>query len=148
MWRTSFRKVIMSKFIAVHPSTSHRGVERFENAAEFLKTRRFRLDGSRALAAMLLTAVVAAILVVANQLIETITDGHLFAAWIGLWALGFAAMALLMDPVFAAVASLRKVWGQWRAARRMAAQDAQMWESALSDARVMADIRAAASLSR
>jgi hypothetical protein len=138
----------MSKFIHIDQSTSHSGVERLENAASFFKLRSFRLNGSRALAAMLVTAVVAAILVVGNQLIETITDGHLFAAWIGLWAVGFAAMALLLDPVFAGVAVLRKAWGQWRVARRLAAQDEKMWDLALRDARVMADIRAAASLSR
>jgi hypothetical protein len=142
------KKVIMSKFNTAPASPSHQGVERLENAAAFFKTYRLRFDGSRALAAMLLTAVVAAILVVANQLIETITDGHLFAAWIGLWALGFAAMALLMDPVFAFVASLRKAWAQRRAARRLAQQDAQMWALAQQDARVMADIRSAASFSR
>jgi hypothetical protein len=138
----------MSKFIHIDQSTSHSGVERLENAASFFKSRSFHFNGSRALAAMLVTAVVAAVLVVANQLIETITDGHLFAAWIGLWAIGFAAMALLLDPVFAGVAALRKAWGQWLAARRLAAQDEKMWDLALRDARVMADIRAAASLSR
>lgn len=138
----------MSKFIHIDQSISHPGVERIENAASFLKTRALRFNGSRALAAMLVTAIVAAILVVANQLIETITDGHLFAAWIGLWAIGFAAMALLLDPVFAGVAALRKAWGLWRAERRLAAQDEKMWDLALRDARVMADIQAAASLSR
>jgi hypothetical protein len=90
---------------------------------------------------------VAALLVVANQVIDTITDGHLFAAWIGLWALGFAAMALLMDPVFAMVSQLRQAFAQWRTAQRLAAQDEKLWNLALQDSRVMADIRAAASFS-
>ena len=138
----------MSKFIHIDQSTSHPGVERLENAAKFFKSHTFRLDDSRALAAMLVTAVVAALLVVANQVIETITDGHLFAAWIGLWAIGFAVMALLSQPAFAATKALGKVWSNWRAARRLAAQDEKMWELAQRDARVMADIRAAASFSR
>jgi hypothetical protein len=135
----------MSKFIAVNFSTTHQGVERLENAVSFFKTRSARLDSSRTLAAMLVTALVAALLVVANQVIDTITDGHLLAAWIGLWAVGFAMMALLSRPVFAFARSVNKAWAQWRTARRLAAQDQQLWQLALQDARVMADIRAAAS---
>lgn len=138
----------MSKFVHIDVPTSHLGVERVENAVSFFKSRSVRFNGSRALAGMLVAALVAAVLVVANQVIETITDGHLFAAWIGLWALGFAAMALLLDPVFALTSGLRSAWRNWRAARRLAAQDEKLWDLALSDARVMADIRAAMSHSQ
>lgn len=142
----------MSKFVHVDFPATHLGVERVENAVSFLKTFRFRFDDSRTLAAMLVTALVAALLVVANQVIETITDGHLLAAWIGLWAVGFAAMALLMDTVFAAMRSLRSAMSlrvsQWRQAQRSAQQDADLMALASSDHRVMADVRAAASFSQ
>jgi hypothetical protein len=137
----------MSKFVHTDFSTTHPGVERFESALTYLKTHRLSFNGSRALAVMLTTALVATLLVVANQVIDTITDGHLFAAWIGLWAVGFAAMALLLDPLLALTATLREAWGDWREARRLAAQDEKLWELALQDARVMADIRSAASFS-
>ena len=135
----------MSKFVHVNLPTTHAGVDRLENAVSFVKARKFRLDSSRTLAAMLVAALVATLLVVANQVIDTITDGHLFAAWIGLWALGFAAMAFLMDPVFVMVRQLRHALVQWRAVQRLAVQDEKLWNSALHDARVMADIRAAMS---
>jgi hypothetical protein len=135
----------MSKFIHGNFSATHTGADRLENAASFIKTRSARIDGSRTLAAMLVAALVAALLVVANQVIETITDGHLFAAWIGLWALGFAAMALLMDPVFAMVRRWGHTFTQWRMAQRLATQDEKLWELAQFDSRVMADIRVAAS---
>lgn len=141
----------MSKFVHIDYSASHAGVERVENAVSFFKSRpfrKFRLDSSRTLAAMLVTALVAALLVVANQVIDTITDGHLFAAWIGLWALGFAAMALLTDPAFFAVRSFRLEFAKWRLAQRLARQDAAFLALASSDHRVMADIRAAASFVR
>ncbi len=138
----------MSKFVHVDFPATHLGVERVENAVSFLKTFRFRFDDSRTLAAMLVTALVAALLVVANQVIETITDGHLLAAWIGLWAVGFAAMALLMDPVFAAMRSLSSTISEWQLARRSAQQDADLMALASSDHRVMADVRAAASFSQ
>ncbi len=137
----------MSKFVHIDYPASHAGVERVENAVSFFKGRKAKFDGSRMLAAMLVTALVAALLVVANQVIETITDGHLFAAWIGLWALGFAAMALLMDPALGLVRQLRSGLAQWALARRTTQQDAAFWALAASDHRVMADIRSAASFS-
>jgi hypothetical protein len=135
----------MSKFVHLDVSTSHPGVERLENAAAYLSTQRARFSPSRTMAAMLVTALVAALLVVANQLIETITDGHLFAAWIGLWAVGFAVMALLTEPALRSARALRLAASNWAQARRLAAQDEKLWKSALQDARVMADIRAAMS---
>ena len=42
---------------------------------------------------MLLAAIVAAFLVVANQVVDTWTEGHLLAAWIVLWMVAFAALA-------------------------------------------------------
>src|SRR3990167_6223937 len=56
-------------------------------------------DNSRSLAGMLLAAVVAALLVVADQLIETWADGHLLVVWVALWSVAFAALALLAPPL-------------------------------------------------
>ncbi len=135
----------MSKFVHLDHPAHHVGAERLENAVSYLKTRRFRLDSSRGLASLLLAAMVAALLVVANQVIETITDGHLFAAWIVLWAVGFAAMALLAEPASQLFRKLRGPWAAWRAERRAAAEDEKLWDLALHDERVMSDIRAAMS---
>ncbi len=133
----------MSKFVNFDQSTEHLGVERMENAVSYLKTRRFRFDSSRSLASLLLAAMVAALLVVANQVIETMTDGHLFAAWIGLWAVGFAAMALLAEPASQLIRKLRGPWAAWRASRRAAAENEKLWNLALHDERVMAELQAA-----
>ena len=133
----------MSKFVQVDFSTHHEGVERVENAVSYLKSRPWGRNGARLQAGVLVAAVVAALLVVSNQLIETITDGHLFAAWIGLWAVGFAAMALLARPASQFVAKLRSAKRERQAARRASAQDAHYWQAALEDERLMADIRGA-----
>lgn len=47
------------------------------------------------LLAMLLALAVAALVVLADQRIDTWTDGHLFLGWMGLWVVIFAATALL-----------------------------------------------------
>jgi hypothetical protein len=133
----------MSKFVHLELPTRHAGVERVENAVAYLASKRPRLSGARIQASLLVAAIVAALLVAANQFIETVTDGHLFAAWIGLWAVGFAAMAILAAPASRFVADLRQSFAQRRQARLAAEQDRKYWQAALDDARVMADIRAA-----
>ena len=37
-------------------------------------------------------------MVVANQVIDTWSEGHLLAAWMVLWVVAFAALALLTLP--------------------------------------------------
>lgn len=101
------------------------------------------LDDSRTLAGMLLAAVMAALLVVADQVIETWTDGHLLAGWVALWTVAFAALALLAPPLrqmtaFVAGGFFRKI-SNVRAAR----EEAHMWEMASRDPRVVDEIRAA-----
>ncbi|WP_342619816.1 hypothetical protein [Rhodoferax sp. GW822-FHT02A01] len=100
-------------------------------------------DGSRTLAGMLLAAAMAALLVVADQVIDTWSDGHLLAAWVALWTVAFAALALLAPPLrhVAAFASagMFKQLAEWRARR----DEAHLWELACHDPRVVEEIRVA-----
>jgi hypothetical protein len=101
------------------------------------------LDGSRTLAGMLLAAALAALLAVADQLITTWTDGHLLAAWVALWTVAFAALALLV-PSLRHIAAHLSVgvfvrWERWKARR----EEARMWELACHDPRVVEEIRVA-----
>jgi hypothetical protein len=126
----------------VHPDfrTEHPGVARAEQAVARFKSVTAGFDGARGAASLLLAAFVAALLVVANQVIDTWTDGHLMAAWIGLWTVAFAGLALFATPARKAVRGVRHGLRAWNAARRAAASDRKLWEVALTDARVMADI--------
>ena len=92
---------------------------------------------------MLLAATVSALLVVANQVIEAWTDGHLLMAWIALWAVAFAGLAMLARPAQRCVRSLRPTLAAWKAARQAQAEDRKLWDLACQDARVMSDISAA-----
>ena len=49
---------------------------------------------SRAASSVLLAAIVSALLVVANQVVDTWSEGHLLAAWIVLWIVAFAALGI------------------------------------------------------
>ena len=130
----------MTSFANVEYPTEHAGVVRAQNAASVLKSAAAHLDGARGAATLLLAAVVSAVLVVANQVIDTWTDGHLLAAWMVLWLVAFAALALFTAPARRAGAALRGAVKAWAARRRRAADDAHTWQVALSDPRIMAEL--------
>ncbi len=137
----------MTSFVHVHYPAEHPGVARAERIARGVKNLAHGFDGARATASMLLAAIVAALLVVASQLIDTWTEGHLLAAWVVTWVVAFASLALLATPARRAANLLRSNLRAYAAHRRQAAQDEQLWQVALTDARVMADISRAMSAS-
>ena len=132
----------MTSFARIDYPTEHPGVARAIRAASTLKDS---LGGGRGAATLLLAAIVAALLVVANQLVDTWTEGHLLAAWVVMWTIGFAALALFAGPARRATQTLRDAVRNAAAKRRQAASDRKMWELALTDARIMAEISRAMS---
>jgi hypothetical protein len=135
----------MTSFVHVDQPTEHPAIIRAERAAESIKQVSREVMSPRGAASLLLAAIVSALLVVANQVIDTWSDGHLLAGWIALWTVGFAALALVAGPVRSAVTNARVKLRQFAAARRAAAQDEALWAVAMTDARVMADISRAMS---
>ena len=135
----------MTSFVHVDMPTEHPGVARAERAAASLKQATSNMMSARGAASLLLAAVVSALLVVANQVIETWSEGHLMLAWIALWTVGFAALALAAGPIRSAVNRTRLSIRRWAIVRHAAAQDEALWQVALTDARVMADISRAMS---
>jgi hypothetical protein len=139
------RKKIMTSFVQPNYPTHHQGVERAEHAAENVSNAVHQFTGARGLATFVLAAVVSALLFAANQLMETWADGHLMAAWIVLWAVAFAALAMLATPIRKTVQQVKAFDGSamytaWSARRKARLADEKMWDFARSDARLMADI--------
>ena len=114
----------MTSFAHVDYPTEHPGVVRAENAVVALKGVAATFEGARGAATLVLAGVVSALLVVANQVIDTWTEGHLLAAWMVLWLVAFAALALLTAPARRAGAALLKAGQTWAENRRLAAEDA------------------------
>jgi hypothetical protein len=135
----------MTSFVHVEQPTEHPGVIRAERAAESLGRIVHGFDSARGAATLLLAAIVAALLVVTNQVVDTWTEGRLLAAWIVMWTVAFASLALLASPVRRAARGLRSAVRHWAQSRREAREDAKLWQVALTDARVMADISRAMS---
>jgi hypothetical protein len=130
----------MTSFIHTEYPLQHDGVVRAEQALATLRQAIRGFNTTRATASLLLAAVVAALVVLANQLIEVWTDGHLMVGWVALWTVTFAAIALLAKPLRQTVYGLREARTAWSARRDQAIADDRLWGIALADARVMADI--------
>lgn len=130
----------MTSFVHIDYRTEHPGVVRAEQAAASLKDVVSHFDGLRGTSSLLLAAVVAALLVVANQLMDSWGDGHLMAAWMVLWVIAFVALALFAAPTRRAASALRTGYQHWAEARRREAEDEKTWNAALHDARIMADL--------
>jgi len=135
----------MTQFAHVDYPTQHPGVERIERAASALRQIATGFDGARGAATLLLAAIVSALLVVANQVVDTWTEGHLLAAWIILWTIAFAGIALFAAPARRFVKGTRSFAKGAAQARRQKAEDRKFWDVALTDARVMADLSRAMS---
>ena len=86
--------------------------------------------------AVLLAALAAGIF----QATETWSDGHMLAAWIVLWAMAFASIALFSTPARRAINLVRTGYRAWVKSRQQAAADERVWNAALQDARLMADL--------
>jgi hypothetical protein len=135
----------MTSFVQPNYPTHHEGIERIGEALDNAEVVFNKLTGARSVATFLLAAVVSGLILAANQLIDTWADGHLLAAWIALWTVAFAALALAASPIRRAVLSAKNfdgsaLYAAWSARRKARVQDEKMWEHAKQDARLMADI--------
>jgi len=92
---------------------------------------------------MLLAAIVSALVVAAEALIDAYADGHLLFAWSVLWAVGFASMALFADSARSGARSLLLTVAEWRVRRARQDADDALLAAAQHDPRIMADLRAA-----
>jgi hypothetical protein len=104
-------------------------------------------DSTKGLSVMLLALMVSALVVVADQLIDTWADGHLFVAWVALWLVSFAAVAVFAGSARKLAAGAIGAANAWSARLAKSRADARLWAIAKSDPRVMAELDAAMSRS-
>lgn len=133
----------MSRFIDPSFPTEHPGVIRLEAAAEGARQLARKLAGGRGLATLLLSAMAAAVLVIAYQVMDTVAEGHLLVIWTGAWLAAFAALALLAGAARVWARRVKAALDAWSVRRARARADQRLWAIARTDARVMADLCAA-----
>ena len=132
------QSIIHSDYPLTHP-----GVERAEKVVSSFQSIGQSISASRTIAVMLLAAVAAAFIVVADQMIDTWADGHLLAAWVALWLVGFSALAVFAGAARKLAVTFTELLSAWLEQARRANADRQLWAIAQSDSRVMADLSAA-----
>jgi hypothetical protein len=133
----------MSTFVNTYYPKEHPGVQRAESAIEGALLLRQRWSAFSGLVALLLTAVVAAVLVVAYQVMDSVVEGHLLVLWMALWALAFAGMALYSGTARNVVTRGKAALDSWAHGQAKARADDRLWVIAKSDSRVMADLHSA-----
>ena len=133
----------MTNFVHLEYSTQHPGVARLELAIASAQAIRRSFSGTRSLATLLLSAIAAAVMVVAYQVMDSMAEGHLLVLWIGLWVVAFASLAVCAIASRGLAASIKVSLDGW--SRNLAAKraDERLWAMAKTDARVMADLQCA-----
>lgn len=103
------------------------------------------LDSERArgLAGMLLAAAVAALVVLADRWVSTWADNHVFLAWIAMWAVVFASMAMFTGAARSLSQRLVQVLDAWARQRAEASAEARFMILAQRDPRMMDEFRRA-----
>jgi hypothetical protein len=133
----------MTSFVNTSFATEHQGAHRVESALHAAGQLRQGFAGTRGLATLLLSAIVASILVVAYQVTDSVAEGHMLVIWMALWAVAFAALAVFAGTARNLAARTVAALDAWSQTVAKARADMRMWEAAKTDPRVMADLRAA-----
>lgn len=133
----------MTSFVNIKYSTQHPGVVRAESAFGAVRQLAHALSGTRGLVTLLLSAIAAAVVVVAYQVMDSVTEGHLLLMWISLWAVAFVVLALFAGTLRNAAASLKAGLDDWSRSLAEARADQRLWQAAKNDPRVMADLQMA-----
>ena len=131
----------MTSFVHLEYSTKHPGVARVESAIEAAQHLRQGFSGTRGLAKLLLSAIAAAVMVVAYQVMDTMADGHLLVMWMGLWAAAFIALAVFANTTRRLAAQMKAGLDSWSRSVAEARADERLWAMAKTDSRVMADLQ-------
>ncbi len=93
-----------------------------------------------ALSVLLLAALVATLVSLADHFASTWADEHLFLAWVLLWAVIFGGLALFAGTARALAARAIRALDGWSQVRAQSRAEARLWVIARSDPRVMADL--------
>lgn len=100
---------------------------------------------SRTLAALLLSAGVAAAMLLTEHWLASWAEDHQIGAWLALWAVGLVGLLALRGLSRRVAQAVVRTLDRWsaQAARRRA--DERLWDLAREDARLMADLQASMS---
>jgi hypothetical protein len=122
----------MTTFVNLSYTTSHPGVTRFERAYTSGKSLVQRLQQESTYAAALLVFGALSLIASIYDIVDASQEGQELGAWVVLWT------AILVG-LMGFVKYCKRQFMAWLTADR----EARMWNSALTDYRVLADLRCA-----
>ncbi len=133
----------MTSFVSPDFPREHGGLTRMTDGLSNVQTIGARIRGAKGLAGALVAGGVAAAIVVADQIVSAWADGHLLLAWITMWAIVFALLAIFSDVIRSWPTRMRADIAARLAAHRVSAQDERTWSAACADPRLMAELQLA-----
>ena len=137
----------MTRFVHLDYSTQHPGVARVESAINAAQHVRRGFSGARGLSILLLSAMAAAVMVVAYQVMDSVAEGHMLLVWMALWATAFVALTVFANSARALSCSILRGLDNWSARSAQRRADQRLWAMARTDSRVMNDLQSAMSRS-
>ena len=133
----------MTSFVHLDHATQHPGVARVESAIDAAQHVRRSFSGARGLSTLLLSAMAAAVMVVAYQVMDTMAEGHMLVMWIALWAVAFAVLAAFASSARTLSCAILRGLDAWSARSAQTRSDQRLWAMARADSRVMNDLQSA-----
>lgn len=133
----------MSSFVQPEFPRVHEGAARLTDSLERIQRALAYLRSPVGLVGVLVAAGLATVMVVAEQVVSALTDGHLLAVWVAMWAIVFGLLATFSDAISAWPAQLQARLQQRRANAAARAADERTWAAALADPRLMAELHCA-----
>lgn len=133
----------MTSFVHLEYSSQHPGVARVESALGAAQQMRRGFSGTRGLATLLLSAVAAAVLVVAYQVMDSVAEGHLLVMWIAMWAVAFTVLAVFASTARQLALRMKASLDAWSHSMAVVRADDRLWAIAQTDSRVMSDLQTA-----
>ena len=133
----------MTSFVQPDFPRIHGGVDRLTRALVSARASLSQLGSPKALASILVTGGLSAVIVVAEQVVTALTDGHLLLAWVAMWLIVFGLLATFSDAIRAWPTQWRTYLTERRHVATRRAEDARTWAAAVADPRLMADLNGA-----
>ena len=133
----------MTSFVHLDYSTQHPGVARVESAIDAAQHVRRGFSGTRGLSTLLLSAMAAAVMVVAYQVMDSMAEGHMLVIWMALWAVAFVVLAVFAGSARTLSCAILRGLDAWSARSAQNRGDQRLWAMARADSRVMSDLQSA-----
>ena len=94
---------------------------------------------------LLLSAVLASVVMLTTQVLAGWAERHAFALWVSLWVLVFVYTEFCIQPLRRMLMRLSLQFASWLSSAQRARDEAQLWDHACQDHRVLNDFRCAQS---